>query len=69
MNGGETMTVWLFALFCAAVSVCSVAKSFASARSEVARQHARAHVEAHRVVAEGQFGRVIVPPEWQEEGL
>lgn len=69
MTGVEQLLAWSFAVFCASVTVCSAVKSWATGRVDVAREHARAHVDAHRVVAEAQFGRLTVPVEWSEEEL
>jgi hypothetical protein len=64
MTGIELTAVWLFTIFCAAVTVTSVAKSVAAARVEVAKANAGAYVQAHRVVSEAQFGPTTVPTEW-----
>jgi len=64
VSGAELTAVWLFGIFCASVTVASVARSWASARIEVAKQHASAHVGAHQVVAEAQFGPTTLPASW-----
>ena len=70
MTGVEQLVVWLAGVFCAALSVCVVARRVAEARVDVARAHCRAHVTVQRMVLEAQLGSpVYVPAEWQEEGL
>jgi hypothetical protein len=68
MTGVEQAAVWLFAVFCAAVTVTSVAKSVASARVEVAKANAGAYVQAHRVVSEAQFGPTTLPAWMTKDG-
>ena len=67
MTGMEQLVVWLFGIFCGSVTISSVVKAWAQGRVDVAREHARAHVDAHRVVAEAQHGPLTVPPEWKTE--
>jgi hypothetical protein len=70
VSGVEQLVVWLFGLFLAAVSVCSVARSLAQARVDVATQVAQSTVEANRIVAEVRSGAVYPPAAWSaEEGL
>lgn len=69
MTGPEQLTAWLFGTLCVASAACSIARSITAARVEVAHEHARAYVRAQQMLWEAQFGTVIVPPEWQEEGL
>lgn len=65
MTGVELTAVWLFGIFCAAMTVASAAKSWSTARVETAKAGAAAHVNASRVVAEVQAGvPLTVPTEW-----
>ena len=66
MTGVEQLLACMFAVFCGSVTVCSAVKSWARGRVDVAKEHARAHVEVHRVVAELQHGALTVPPAWTE---
>lgn len=66
MTGAEQLAVWSFAVFCGSVTVCSAVKAWARGRVDVAKEHARAHVEVHRVVAETQHGALTVPTAWTE---
>jgi len=79
MTGAEQVAVWLFGIFCAAVSVTSVARAWSTARVEtakaqagaevdVAKAHARGHVDGYRAVAEVQHGPHFVPPAWTTDG-
>lgn len=68
MTGLQQTAVWLFATFCGSVTVCTVVKAWAQARVAVAKEHARAHVDAHRVVAEAQHGPLVVPEAWTNGG-
>jgi hypothetical protein len=69
MTGLEQTAVWLFAIFCTAVTVTSAARSWASARTEVAKANAGAYVDAHRAVVEAQWGpRLTVPDYLPKDG-
>lgn len=64
MTGLEQMAVWLFGTLCASVTVCTAVTAWATARVDVAKEHARAHVDGLQVVAEAQHGPLTVPSAW-----
>lgn len=79
MTSAELMAAWLFGIFCAAVSVTSVAKAWSTARVEtaraqagaevdVAKAHARGHVDSYRAVAEVQHGPMTLPSWMTQDG-
>lgn len=59
--------MWLFATFCGSVTVCTVVKAWATARVDVAHEHARVHLEVHRINVEAQHGPLTVP-DWMTNG-
>lgn len=70
MTGAEQLTVWLVGIVLVTAAVSSAVKAWASARVEVAKAQAQAHVDAYQIVVRAQAGQLTVPPAWmQEEGL
>lgn len=67
MTGVEQAAVWLFGIFCVSVTVAAVVKAWTTARVDVAKLHAKAHVDTHRVIAAAQHGPLTVPLAWSEQ--